>query len=86
MFFDQQHFVYQEAVTFGDPATALIWDAWYDGVTNSWNLQQINGGAPNGQTDGPLSWMPVLVSVFGDQQHFVYTDTNGTLWDAWYEA
>lgn len=84
VFLDQQHFVYQEAV--GESAvtgatTALVLDSWYDGATNSWNLQQINGGAPNGQTDGPPSvFGSVVVSVFGGQQCIlISTESSGTL-------
>ncbi len=34
---NQQHFSYLGT-------TGVVWDAWYDGVTSRWNLQEINSG------------------------------------------
>jgi hypothetical protein len=79
VFNQQQHFAY------GD-SHGKIWDAWYNGTNNSWNLQQINQG---GNTSGPAAafqGLGVFVSVFNQQQHFVYSDVNGNIWDAWYNG
>ena len=46
-FVDQMHVCYRDD-------EGLIWDAWYDGPTNSWNLQQINGG---GARTDPRRWV-----------------------------
>jgi len=76
VFGQQQHFAY--------PDTAgIIWDSWYDGGSNSWNLQQINAG---GLTNGPAAVGGPFVSVFGQQQHFAYLDSAQIIWDAWYDG
>lgn len=71
---DQQHFTYLDAYL-------TIHDAWYDGDKNVWNLQQINN---NGVTKGPEFVGNLFVSVYNEQQHFVYLDINGNIQDAWY--
>jgi CubicO group peptidase (beta-lactamase class C family) len=76
VFGEQQHFVYRDA-------TGAIQDAWYDSGTNNWSLQQINLG---GVTAGAAAAGDPFVSVFGEQQHFVYRDSSGTIEDAWYDA
>jgi CubicO group peptidase (beta-lactamase class C family)/catechol 2,3-dioxygenase-like lactoylglutathione lyase family enzyme len=76
VFGEQQHFAYRDAA-------GAIQDAWYDSGSNNWSLQQINLG---GVTAGSSAAGDPSVSVFGDQQHFVYRDTAGTIHDAWYDA
>jgi hypothetical protein len=91
VFLDQQHFAY-------GGLDGTIWDAWYDGSTGEWKLQQINKGLSfnsEGLTDGPpsggqygaatLGCTP-FVSVFGTQQHFTYVDSSFVIWDAWYDG
>jgi CubicO group peptidase (beta-lactamase class C family) len=46
-----------------------------------WNLQQINN---SGQTSGPAALDDLFVSVYNNQQHFVYRDAKGNIQDAWY--
>ena len=75
-FVDQMHVCYRDD-------EGLIWDAWYDGPTNSWNLQQINGG---GHTDGPTGVGDPAVAEFVDQMHVCYRDDEGLIWDAWYDG
>ena len=75
VFGDQQHFVYRDS-------TGTLQDVWYDSGGNTWSLQQINLG---GVTKGPAAGGDPCVSVFG-QQHFVYRDLFGGIWDAWYDA
>jgi CubicO group peptidase (beta-lactamase class C family) len=73
---DQQHFAYRDA-------SGIIQDAWYDSGSNSWSLQQINAGA---RTKGPAAVGDPFVSVFGEQQHFVYLAAAGAIEDAWYDS
>ena len=74
---DQQHFTYRDA---GDN----IQDAWYG--SDGWHTQQINNGALSGlgKTPGPPALGGLFVSVYNNQQHFVYLAEGGTLVDAWY--
>lgn len=82
---DQQHFTYIEA-------NGNIQDAWYD--PSGWHLQQINNrskpSAPGEYvaTDGPpaRSDSSLFVSVYNNQQHFVYIDENHNLQDAWWDG
>lgn len=85
---NQQHFTYRD--THGN-----VQDAWYDGDANQWRLQQINN--PNNSpaipgeyiaTNGPGSFGagPVFVSIYNNQQHFVYVDVNSNIQDAWYDG
>ncbi|MBV8277450.1 MAG: hypothetical protein JO170_19625, partial [Verrucomicrobia bacterium] len=76
-FLNQQHFAFRDA-------TETIWDAWYDGVNNKWNLQQITGSA--GLTTGTGARGEPFLSVFGQQLHFVYRDGMGIIWDSWYDG
>ena len=80
VFGEQQHFVYRDD-------HGLIWDAWYNGANGAWTLQNVNS-APvgNGKTNGPPAVGDPFVSVFGEQQHFVYRGDNGVIWDAWYNG
>ncbi len=72
----QQHIGYRDA-------NGTIWDAWYDGGSNSWNLQTINSG---GRTNGNPAAVGPDISVYGEQQHFGYSDFNETIWDSWYDS
>ena len=75
---NQQHFAYVDGA-------GTIWDSWWDGDQNSWNLQQIN--MPGGRTpSGPPSMGGPNVSVYNNQQHFTYLDSAGTLWDSWWDG
>lgn len=76
VFGDQQHFVYRDS-------TGTLQDAWYDSGGNTWSLQQIN---LVWVTNGPAAGSDPYVSLFGQQQHFVYRDLFGGIWDAWYDA
>jgi hypothetical protein len=76
VFGEQQHFAYVDVA-------GTVWDAWYDGSSDSWSLQQINAG---GLTNGPAAVGRLFVSVFGKQQHFAYVDLAGTLQDVWYDG
>jgi hypothetical protein len=78
VFNQQQHFAYRDS-------GGTIWDAWYDGATNKWNLQQINAGG-TAVTNGPAAGGNVFVCVFNEQQHFTYRDLSETIWDAWYDG
>jgi hypothetical protein len=73
----QQHFAYRDSA-------GVLWDAWYDRGSNSWNLQQLTGAG--GRTDGPAAISGPEISVFGDQQHFAYIDAVGAIRDAWYDG
>ena len=77
MYNNQQHFAYVDG-------GGTIWDSWWDGDHNSWNLQQIN--AAGGQTDGPAAAGGLSVSVYNNQQHFTYLDSAGTIWDSWWDG
>jgi hypothetical protein len=77
VFGQQQHFAYRDSA-------GVVWDAWYNDTGNSWNLQQLNGSG--GRTDGPPAVAGPVASVFGDQQHFAYTDGSGAINDAWYDG
>ena len=80
-FDNQQHFVFRNR-------DGTIWDSYFvpkrqigpivlkDG---SWHTQPIN-------TAGPPAASDVFVSVFpaADQQHFVYLDRSGNIWDSFY--
>jgi hypothetical protein len=71
----QQHFSYLDSA-------GNIPDAWYDGVTSSWKLQQINDG---GMTAGPPAASNLFVCVYNNQQHFAYLDSGGNINDCWYD-
>src|ERR1700733_169752 len=86
---NQQHFAYIDG-------NYNIQDAWWDGDTNVWKLQQINNSSNptiNGEyaaTNGPplavgaVAICSLFVSVYNDQQDFTYVDNNGNIQDAWY--
>ncbi|MHB8455972.1 MAG: neprosin family prolyl endopeptidase [Acidiferrobacterales bacterium] len=77
--FNQQwHVVYRDF-------TGMIQDCWWDGPSGTWNLQMLNGG-PGGMTNGPAAVGNPMASVFAGQWHVVYRDTNGIIWDSWYDG
>jgi hypothetical protein len=80
-FSQQLHFVYVDSAK-------VVWDAFGDLDTNTWSLQQINLGAfeNGGLTAGPQAAGGPFVWVYSNQQHFTYRDTQGVVWDAWYEV
>jgi hypothetical protein len=53
-------------------------------VYHPWNLQQIN--ANGGLTKGPAAASDPFGSVFGNQQHVVYRDSAGWIWDSWFDG
>jgi photosystem II stability/assembly factor-like uncharacterized protein len=59
----------------------LIQDAWYDGNSGNWYLQQLNG---SGQTSGTLAAGDPRIVVYGDQMHVCYRDRADLIQDAWY--
>jgi CubicO group peptidase (beta-lactamase class C family) len=78
VFGKQQHFAYRAT-------DDTLWDAWFDGANGAWNAQQITAG-PAGLTAGPRPTDDPFVSVFSQQQHFVYSDLFGVIWDAWHDG
>jgi hypothetical protein len=86
-FFDQQHFVYTDSA-------GNIWDSFYVRSQDKWRCAQINTGwQPANPTPGDCRQVKtgtrpavgnVFVSVFHDQQHFVYRDSAGNIWDSFY--
>jgi hypothetical protein len=89
---DQQHFAYLYTNPYlNPPRLGSIQDAWYDSYS-WWNLQQINGTDPvvDGEYVLPLNAPDaagdLFVSVYNNQQHFTYLDTNGSIQDAWYDG
>lgn len=76
VYHDQQHIGYRDS-------GGLIWDWWYDGQ-GGWHLQKING--LDGRTSGPAAVTGPFINVFHDQQHFVYLDKSGIIWDSWYDV
>ena len=87
-FGNQQHFTYIDG-------NGNLHDCWYDGLTNQWNLQQINNANGAGPSvPGEFVAVPeatapgtgVIMCTFGDQQHFTYLDGNGNLQDCWYDG
>jgi hypothetical protein len=78
-FGDQQHFAYVDG-------NLIIQDCWYDGATNSWNVQQINNDPTAVCAQAPEGASPPFVCTFGDQQHFAYVDANRNIQDCWYDG
>jgi hypothetical protein len=83
--FDQQHFAYLAEV-------GVIWDSFYDNLTQNWNLQKINLCAATpcngeyGLTTGPPAAAGPFVNTFVgfNQQHFAYPE-GGVIWDSYYD-
>jgi hypothetical protein len=77
VFSDQQHFTYLDQA-------GNVWDAFYKRGSpplfsiNKWDFQQIN-------THGHPLAGGIFVSTFHDQQHFVWKDGAGRIWDSFYE-
>jgi hypothetical protein len=79
---NQQHVMYRDA-------NDNVQDAWYDG--NHWNLQQLTETLPVVHREpvvahGPAALGDVFVSVYGNQQHVMYRDTQNNLQDVWYDG
>jgi hypothetical protein len=77
---DQQHFTYLD--TRGN-----VQDVWYG--SDGWHRQQLTqppaeiGGEYVVPTPGPRAAGDLFVSVYNNQQHFAYRDTNGNIQDVW---
>ena len=75
-------------VDFNEAEHGNIWDAWYD-YSGGWHKQKIN--TPNTTIRAPFAASDVFVSVYNpgtgndSQQHFVYVDKNGNIWDVFYD-
>jgi len=75
-------------VDFNEAEPGNIWDSWYD-YSGGWHKQKIN--TPNNSIRAPFAAGDVFVSVYNpgtgndSQQHFVYVDKNGNIWDVWYD-
>jgi hypothetical protein len=91
-FGNQQHFTYLDG-------NSNLQDCFYDGDTNQWHLQQINGGKTTTVANewvacpkapavgGGFNLVPsVFVCTFRNQQHFVYTDEYADLQDCYYDG
>jgi hypothetical protein len=85
----------QQQFTYNDK-NGNLQDAWWDGDTNRWNLQQINNAHGNGATV-PGEFMaspaatapantPFCVCVYNNQQHFTYVGGDGILQDVWWDG
>jgi hypothetical protein len=72
----QQHVGYRDS-------QGNIWDSFYRPDTGKWSAQKINSG---GVTKGPAAVLGPFIGVYHDQQHFVYLDSAGNLWDSWYDG
>lgn len=87
---DEQHFFYLgRALAPGEEG--VIHDAWFDGVKQRWNLQQVNGDG--GLTTGPTAACAPSVCVFSPPrpstrtgQHVAYRDAAGTIYDCWFSS
>jgi hypothetical protein len=73
---DQQHFAWQDNA-------GNIWDAFWN--SSKWSLQQINNG---GKTTTPpaVPGSGPFVSTYKDQQHFVFQDASGKVWDSFWNS
>jgi len=78
-------------VTYADRGGTL-WDSWYDGPSNRWNLQQINfaGGVTTGLPGFTFAAVAPFASVLNQQWHVTWTDGgppgHGIIIDAWYDG
>ena len=73
---NQTHVLYRDS-------TGTIYDSWYDGGSNHWNIQIINLG---GLTNGPAAVSDPASFVYKNQSHVLYRDSAGNLWDSWYDG
>jgi hypothetical protein len=73
---DQQHFAWQDNA-------GNIWDAFWN--SNQWALQQINNGGKT-TTPAAVPGSGPFVSTYKDQQHFVFQDASGKVWDAFWNS
>jgi hypothetical protein len=77
----QYHFAYRDHHgqiwdTFSKPDNAAPFP-----TVSEWVLQRIN---LDGNTSGPPAVAGPFCGTYSDQQHFVYFDDRGTLWDSFY--
>jgi CubicO group peptidase (beta-lactamase class C family) len=82
VFGQQQHFAFRDS-------NGTVWDAWFDGATSAWQLQQLNidlNPNPTGLTGAPSAVSDPFVSVFGEQHHFAYLALAGAIWDVWFDS
>jgi hypothetical protein len=71
-----------------------IWDSFFGAgkpeTPATWQFQRINNpdnsGLPIQKTPGPPAVSGPFIGVFTDQQHFVYLDNQGNIWDSFYIA
>jgi len=75
---DQQH------VIFCTP-DGHVWDCWFNGPSNGWTNQQLNLGGNTGAPAALPTGRP-CACWYQNQQHNVYRDNNGILWDCWYNG
>jgi hypothetical protein len=81
---DPAAFIYnnQSHVLYRDNA-GKVWDSWYNGATNKWQLQQIN---LSGLTAGPAAISDLASFIYNNQSHVLYRDDTGKIWDSWYNG
>jgi len=68
----QIHFLYRDI-------SGLIWDSFYDPISNEGNLQQIAG--PGGLNAAPAAAEGPSSYIYFDQTHIIYRAANGAIWD-----
>jgi len=71
----QIHFLYRDI-------SGLIWDSFYDPISNEGNLQQIAG--PGGLNAAPAAAEGPSSYIYFDQTHIIYRAANGAIWDCYY--
>jgi outer membrane protein assembly factor BamB len=83
----QQHFVFRDE-------NGNVWDRFFDQGHTTWNFQKINedshdsrNSCPHntGTSKTPSAASDVFVSDFLEQQHFVFADVSGLLWDYFFD-
>jgi hypothetical protein len=87
---EQQHVFYLSRTGFPGEQ-GVIYDAWFDGEKDRWNLRQVNGAG--GMTAGPAAAGDPSASVFSPQalsaqagHHVGYRDGAGTVYDSWFDS
>jgi hypothetical protein len=80
----------QQHVTYRDK-DSNVQDVWYN-QNGGWNLQQLSQPPLTINNEflvnnpGPNSAGNIFTSVYYDQQHFTYRDTNNNIQDLWYNG
>jgi hypothetical protein len=73
-----QHVAYRDGA-------GTIYDAWFDTLASSWNLQQVTGAG--GAAGGPAAaGDPCAWTTAASQQHFTYRTAEGAIYDAWFNG